>query len=141
MGRSFSPPRVGGSDVVLHLDHRAVTESQAREELAHVGLAEVDQGGDLADGPELGDLEPPLPVVLARLAGELLVDADERVEVGWVRGANQHVLSAHRCLLVLRRLRPRWWPSCVGAAAPGARGRTQSCTPGRQARARARRAW
>jgi hypothetical protein len=147
------------------LDHRAVAEAQPREELANVGLAEVDQRRDLSDGPELAaaveefleqrvadaspavgrvhadqvdpacrlgdaelalahpaeeearetavrlgherhpgrpqrrDLEPALPVVLAGLSGELLVDAHERVAVGRFHGSNRHVQSGHVHLL------------------------------------------
>jgi hypothetical protein len=60
LGSSFIAPRSRrrgvrwlGLDRLLHLDHGAVVEAQSHEELAHVGLAEVDERGHLLDGAQL----------------------------------------------------------------------------------------
>src|SRR3990170_180889 len=69
------PRRVGsesGLNIPLHLDHRAVVEAQPDEELAHVGLGQIDQGRDLLHGPQLAP-------ALDELADQRLPDAPPAV--------------------------------------------------------------
>src|SRR6266498_1273093 len=206
MFSSLSPPREGGgdcwrswSDLVLHLDHGAVVEAEADEELPHVRLGEVDQGRDLLDGPELppardepvhegvshapppvrrvhadqidpshrlGDAElglahpaeeeahePPVrlrhqrhprraergdvpaaaPVLLPRLAGELLVDADDGVQVAGFHRADTDVGATHRgsslqAAAGLETLRKRWRPRSAAPSAVTNCGPSGTCT-------------